>query len=104
MHDLNGMSLDELKALQKDVAKAIDGYQNRKKADALAAVDALAREHGFTLFELVGGTSKAKAAPRPAKYRHPENPAVTWSGRGRQPAWIKEALAAGKSLDAFLIR
>jgi DNA-binding protein H-NS len=28
---------------------------------------------------------------------------VTWSGRGRQPGWIKEALAKGKGLDDFLI-
>ena len=79
-------------------------YQSRKKAEALAAVDALAREHGFTLSDIVAGSARTKAAPKPAKYRHPENPAVTWSGRGQQPAWIKEALAARKSLEHFLIR
>jgi DNA-binding protein H-NS len=37
-------------------------------------------------------------------YRHPENADQTWSGRGRQPDWMKEALAAGKSKDDFLIK
>ncbi len=32
------------------------------------------------------------------KYRHPENTEITWSGRGRKPAWIVEGLEAGKSL------
>ncbi|WP_354540899.1 H-NS histone family protein [Roseovarius sp. MBR-6] len=32
-----------------------------------------------------------------AKYRHPENPALTWSGRGRKPQWFVEALDAGNT-------
>lgn len=38
------------------------------------------------------------------KYRHPENSAVTWKGMGRQPKWIIEAEAAGKSRDELLIK
>lgn len=26
------------------------------------------------------------------KYRHPENPELKWTGRGRQPKWLEEAL------------
>ncbi|HTQ07400.1 MAG TPA: H-NS histone family protein [Polyangiaceae bacterium] len=33
------------------------------------------------------------------KYRNPRNPAQTWSGRGAQPLWVKDALAAGKTLS-----
>lgn len=103
--DLQNMSLDELKRLQKDVAKAIDDYEARKKREALAAVEAKASEMGFTLAELTGETpSKKGGKPKlPPKYQHPENPALTWSGRGRKPDWIKEGLEAGKSLDDFLI-
>lgn len=102
MTDLNSLSLDELMALQKDVAKAIENFQVRRKAEALAAIEAAAKDHGFTLAELTDGAIKTKPAPRPAKYRHPENPEMTWSGRGRQPVWVKEALAEGKSLDHLL--
>ncbi len=44
-----------------------------------------------------------KAASRPAGpgYRDGDK---FWSGRGRRPAWIVEALAAGKSLDDFAAR
>lgn len=103
MVDLNSLSLDELTALQKDVAKTIANFQARKRAEALAAVEAAAKDHGFTLAELTEEAAKAKPAAKPAKYRHPENPEVTWSGRGRQPVWIREALAAGKSLEQFAI-
>ena len=103
--DLDGLSLDELKSLKKDVDKAIESYEKRRRQDALAAAEAAAREKGFSLMELMDAApKKAKSgSPVPAKYCHPENPAITWSGRGRQPTWIKQALDAGRSLDEFLI-
>jgi hypothetical protein len=35
------------------------------------------------------------------KYRHPESPELTWSGRGRRPVWIRAALEAGQRLADF---
>ena len=99
---IDKLSLDELKTLKKDLTKAIDEFETRRRAEALAAVQEKAKEMGFTLADLTGAT-KATPVKSPPKYRHPENPAVTWSGRGRQPGWIKEALEAGKSLDEFAI-
>lgn len=95
--------LAELKRAQKHVEKAIDSYEARKKAEAIAVLKAAAAEHGFTLSELAG----EKGAPKkvhPPKYENPHNTQETWSGRGRQPSWIKDALSAGKSLDDFLIK
>ncbi|MDW4500133.1 H-NS histone family protein [Sulfitobacter sp. D35] len=100
---LEKLSLEELKQLQKDVAKAIDGYETRKRQEALATLDAKAKEMGFTLAELTGASKKSGRSVNAPKFRHPENPEMTWSGRGRQPGWIKEALKAGKSLDDYLI-
>ena len=99
---IDKLSLDELKTLKKDLTKAIDEFETRRRAEALAAVQAKAKEMGFTLADLTGG-AKVKPVKSQPKYRHPENPAVTWSGRGRQPGWIKEALEAGKALDEFAI-
>ena len=104
--DLDSLSLDELKALQKDVNKAVEDYDARRKKEAQVAVEEKAREFGFSLAELVDGTGKGAKkgrVPQPAKYRHSENASLTWSGRGRQPGWIKEALASGISLDELLI-
>jgi len=102
--NLDKLDLDELKTLQKDVARAIDQFEAKKRKEALEAVEALAREKGFSLSELTGAAPAKKGkAPLPPKYQHPENPALTWSGRGRQPVWIKEAVEAGKPMDDFLI-
>lgn len=104
--DLSKLDLDELKQLRAEVDDAIKDFEGRRKREALAAAEAIAREMGFTLKELVGDAPKSKERKGTAqapKYRHPENPQVTWTGRGRQPAWIKDGVEAGKSLDEFLI-
>ena len=102
--NLEKLSLDALKTLQKDVAKAIAQFEVRKRKEALDAIEAVAREKGYSLSELTGAMpSKRSHTQAPAKYKHPENPAKTWSGRGRQPAWVKEHLESGKDLDELLI-
>lgn len=97
--DLDDLSLAKLKQLEKSVAKAILSFEGRRRAEARATVDALARDLGYSFEDLVDAAPARKRTASEAKYRHPENPEVTWSGRGRKPAWIVDALAAGKSLD-----
>lgn len=99
--DLNSMSLDALKKLRKDVDSAIKNYEERKKKAALAELEAKAAELGFTLNDLTGGGRSRKV--NPPKYRHPENPELTWSGRGRQPEWYKELTGAGTAPEDLLI-
>lgn len=99
--DLNGMSLAELKKLQKNISKAIDGYSDRKKLEAKSALEAHAQELGFTLAELVGGKKMRKSSVPMPKYQHPANPEITWSGRGRKPGWFKDVIAAGKTPESM---
>ena len=102
-YDLEALSLSDLKKMQKEVAKAISTFEDRQKAEARAKVEALARELGYSLAELLGTDTKSARAPAAAKYRHSENPALTWSGRGRKPQWFVEALEAGKTASDLAI-
>ena len=43
----------------------------------------------------------AKVAP---KYRNPDNPKETWTGRGKQPRWLAAETAKGRKLEEFLIK
>ncbi len=99
--DLESMSLDELKALKKDVEKALTDFDKRQKQAALVAAQRAAQEHGFSLEEILGGKSGGKTSV--PKYRNPDDASQTWTGRGRQPAWYKDARAAGKSDDDLAI-
>jgi DNA-binding protein H-NS len=101
--NLEAMSLKELRQLQKNLAKAVSTYEDRHKADARAKLEVIAKEMGYSLADLIGVEVKTTRAPAVAKYRHPENAALTWSGRGRKPQWFVAALAAGKSADDLAV-
>lgn len=104
--DLNSLSLSDLRDLQSKVAKAIIGFEERKKREALVAVESRAREMGFSLadlLELQAGKTQRKRPAAAAKYANPANPADTWSGRGRKPGWFIAALAAGKAAEDLAV-
>jgi DNA-binding protein H-NS len=101
--DLNSLSLKELKDLQSQVAKAISGYEDRRKKELLAELDEIAKAKGFSLAELTGSAPSRKRSPSVAKYANPANAADTWSGRGRKPRWFSEALAKGKKPEDMAI-
>ena len=39
----------------------------------------------------------------PLKFRHPDRPALVWSGRGKTPAWVRELEKLGRLDEARLI-
>ncbi|PJF10243.1 H-NS family nucleoid-associated regulatory protein [Pseudorhodobacter sp. MZDSW-24AT] len=101
--NLEAMSLKELRQLQKDLAKAISTYEDRHKAEARTKLEAIAKEMGYSLAELIGVEVKATRAPAVARYRHPENAGITWSGPGLKPQWFANALASGKTTSQMEI-
>jgi DNA-binding protein H-NS len=96
--DLNKMSLKELKDLQSQVNKAVSSFEDRRRKEALAEIEEIARAKGFSLSELTGSTAPRKRAPATAKYANPADATDTWSGRGRKPRWVEAALKSGKTL------
>ena len=101
--ELEGMDVKELKKLRRDVDKAIETYEERSRREAMKEVERIAKEHGISVGELIGGkSSRKKSAPAP-KYRHPDNPELTWSGRGRKPGWLKEQIEQGRQLEDLAI-
>lgn len=82
--DLSKLSMDELKRIQENVERAIADIKSRQKQEAVAAAEAIAIEMGFSLRELITDAPKGQRFPARAKCRQPENPEVTWTGRGRK--------------------
>lgn len=37
------------------------------------------------------------------KYRNPQEPSQTWSGRGKQPRWVAKLLRSGARLDDMIM-
>ena len=115
--ELSSLSLSELRRLQSKVETEIRRRSDTAKKDLLKRMQKLAAEHGMSLNEVIGQESAEKAAPAPRKaaakpaakkvakpasvikFRHPENPAIGWTGHGRKPQWVIDWLAQGKPLD-----
>lgn len=103
--DLSQLDPQQLDRLIEQAQREKERRKRAGMAEVRRELRQLARERGYTIEELFGigapPPDRGKVAP---KYRNPDNPAETWSGRGRKPRWFEEALARGLSAEAMLIR
>ncbi|HKO72028.1 MAG TPA: H-NS histone family protein [Bradyrhizobium sp.] len=96
--ELKSLSIDELWALHEEIASILSANMRAKKASIEKLIDKL--------------EGRALTRPRPyrryrtvhPKFRNADPPHQTWSGRGRQPHWMRDLLARGKSLEDVRIR
>lgn len=100
IHDRISSTLAEKKAAH------IEEEEKRKlreeKRDALLE---MIKSEGFAPEELLGFAQEKKPGKRPQKYQYEENGTLKkWSGVGRTPVILQQAIDAGKSLDDFLIK
>ncbi len=82
------MSIEELWTLRGEIDAALCA---KRMAEKLRLEERLAQLRQ----DPPGPSQKKRRRPYPAvvpKYRIPADPAETWSGRGRQPAWVKRPL------------
>nr|WP_238941406.1 H-NS histone family protein [Jannaschia sp. Os4] len=98
----------EMESEMREIERAQGEYRGRRLKELKAEIEAKLAEEGFSLADLGLGKGSQKSSAKPrgkgeAKYRHPENADITWTGRGRQPAWIKDHEANGGSREDFAI-
>ncbi len=114
MHiDLKSMSRKELEKHLKDVKKALQAAQARDRREAQKAAEKAAAEFGYSLNELTADSpvlgkslkkrSKKPKSPSIARFANPSDKTQTWTGKGRQPNWYREAVASGTSPDELRI-
>ncbi|KVW77443.1 H-NS family nucleoid-associated regulatory protein [Burkholderia ubonensis] len=77
----------ELKTQLSDLQQRVDKAREALKKDAIARIREEMAEFGITPADLGGRRGRTLPKP-PAKYRDPVSGA-TWTGRGREPAWIR---------------
>jgi DNA-binding protein H-NS len=101
--DLSKLSIEEMQALARDIETEIVARRAADKERVLTQMRELAGSLGMTLEELLREERGGGGGGVAPKYRNPENSALTWSGRGKRPLWINEALAAGKTLEDLAV-
>jgi len=96
-YNLENMTIRELTKLQREVNEAIETFTERAKRDAIAKLEAHAKELGFSLASLVGTGAVKEKTPAIAQFAHPDDPSITWTGRGRRPTWYLEVISSGRT-------
>jgi DNA-binding protein H-NS len=99
--DLSKLSIEEMEALAKDIETEINTRRLADRERVLEQMRELAASIGTTPEQLFGKAGRASVVEKTVvvKYRHPDNPALTWSGRGKRPLWVVEYLETGRPLQ-----
>lgn len=118
------LSLSELEDVKAKLSRIIatreeeEAELRKEEAEKQARIDAIKKqmeEAGVQLQDLASelshqtakktGTGSRKRAPKPAKYEYTDNgERKTWTGQGRTPKVLQQAIDKGKSLKDFLIK
>ena len=105
--NLKTLSPSELESLIHTARSQLEQSRSRQVEEVRGKIEALLASAGLTLAEVfprqVAKGRKGKASV-PAKYRNPEDPSQTWTGRGKRPLWLVALLKKrGVTLDGLLI-
>ncbi len=107
--DLEAMSVDELWSLHEKITRILS-ERIRLEKDELEKRLAVLNQSRDTVHDrgdrpLVGNSGKVRRKyPRVLpKYRNPQMPSETWSGRGKLPRWLVAAMKSGRKMEDFRI-
>ena len=113
MENIENLSEAELQVVITNAQRALYERQTSKRKDGLAQIKAIAADIGVAV-EIIeqgqsgsakgGARGNAKGGKVAIKYRDASDPSHVWTGRGMAPRWIKEAEAAGRSRDQYLVQ
>lgn len=101
--DLSNLSLAELRKLQEDIKKQMKKREQDDLTKAREQILAIAQSVGVSVKDLVGVGIRVKTGAVAVRYRNPSDASQQWTGRGRQPKWVKEWTDSGKSKELLKI-
>jgi DNA-binding protein H-NS len=93
------LPLEDLWNLHKQVCSMLERKLEDEKHKLQRRLDELGRK-----FDTRAGIRQARPYRKvQPKFRNPEDPSTTWSGRGKKPHWMVELLAAGRTIEDLRI-
>ncbi|SDG28014.1 MULTISPECIES: H-NS family nucleoid-associated regulatory protein [unclassified Duganella] len=101
--DVTNLSSAELRQLQERVKQELKQRESQDLAKAREEIFAIAKSVGVSVQDLVGSgaSARAKTGPVAPRYRNPADASQQWTGRGRQPQWVKDWLDAGNDISGL---
>jgi DNA-binding protein H-NS len=108
--NLDALSVDEMWQLHEEINSLLSIRLTAEKRELEKRLAQLRREKESRKLESTDRQTndpprERRKYPRVfAKYRNPNEPSETWSGRGKQPRWLSAALKSGHTIDEFVIQ
>jgi DNA-binding protein H-NS len=107
--NLDVMSIDEMWHLHEEISRVLSVRLTSEKRELEKRLAQLRIEKEIPQPVSLG--RQLQEAPRERrkyprvlpKYRNPDEPSETWSGRGKQPRWLATALKTGHAIEEFTI-
>ena len=98
---LEKMSLGDLWDLYQRIIPVLDRKLDTERRKLQEQLDQLSLRSGRAR-----GDNRERRAYPPVvpRFRNPDNPAETWTGRGKLPRWLATFIASGRDRDEFRIR
>lgn len=102
--ELKELPADQLQELVATAQKLLGKHEEERRKNAIKQIYEIADAANLRV-EIKDRDDKtpAKKAKGAVKYRNPEDPQQTWTGRGKRPRWLVDSLAAGRRLEEFAI-
>lgn len=102
---LEVLSIDELWRLHEELNRLLSSKLVTEKRALERRLEQLRRENEIVKNgDHVPFVKQRRAYPKvQPKYRSPDDPKKTWSGRGKRPKWLAAAMQTGRTLEDFLI-
>ena len=101
--DLSNLSAEELRQLQDQIVRELKKREGQDLQKARDEIFAIAQRVGLPVKDLIATGGRGKGSTVAARYRNPGDTTQQWTGRGRQPKWVKEYLDSGKSIEDLRI-
>ena len=106
--DLSLYSIEELKTLVDKARREITLKERDRLQEVRDRIEKLASGLNMSLEEVMGQKPQSHTAGKvrssEIRFRNPANPAQTWTGRGKRPRWLQQALEQGARLEDFTVR
>ncbi|ARB43984.1 H-NS family nucleoid-associated regulatory protein [Alloalcanivorax xenomutans] len=116
--NIDDLSVAELEKLIKQAERKLEKKRREAVKNAQAEIEKIAKDLGVSVEDLLDEktTGRKKAArktttrkktkaavrkPAKIKYRNPADSSQTWTGRGKRPVWLREALEKGGKLEDY---
>ena len=101
--NLSTLTLPELRNLEDKVRQEMQGRERQDLDKAREQIMAIAQQAGIPLKQLILDGLHPRAGKVAVQYRNPDNASEQWTGRGRQPLWVKSWVESGKSIDLLRV-